>query len=80
MKRSNRLVLLIGIFLAIVAFVLSSCSLNGGGGRATATPAPHRRPPIVVAAQDIDLGATIQADDVRDDEIAVDGRPADGFS
>ena len=40
MKRSNRLVLLIGIFLAIVAFVLIILMLQGGGRGGT--PAGHR--------------------------------------
>jgi len=61
LKRSNRLILLIGVFLAVVAFVLIVILLgNGGGGGGTgntpATPAPKT---TVIAAQDIPLGAKI---------------------
>ena len=59
MKRSNRLVLLIGVFLAIVAFVGIVLVIPGGGG----TVAPSAAAPIktVVAAQDIPLGARLSA-------------------
>ncbi len=81
MKRSNRLVLLIGIFLAIVAFVLIAILLSGDGGQKTNGPTP---PPttakIVVAAQDIDLGATIQTTDVTLKEVPVDTKPTDSFT
>jgi len=59
LKRSNRLILLIGVFLAVVAFVLIVILLGGGDrGGPGATPAPS---PIstVIAAQDIPLGAAI---------------------
>lgn len=73
MKRSNRLVLLIGIFLALVAFVLIIVMLGGGGGgggsaRPTAAPTTAN---VVVATKNIDLGATIQADQVGLKEIPV---------
>jgi pilus assembly protein CpaB len=62
LKRSNRLILLIGVFLAVVAFVLIVLLLsqppkdNGGPG---ATPAPIS---TVIAAKDIALGSTITED------------------
>jgi len=60
LKRSNRLILLIGVFLAVVAFVLIVILLGSGPNRGGPgeTPAPS---PIstVIAAQDIPLGATI---------------------
>ena len=60
MKRSNRLVLLIGVFLAVVAFVGSHLSWK-------AVRANHRRRwppslPTVVATRDIPLGVAIKAD------------------
>jgi len=60
LKRSNRLILLIGVFLAVVAFVLIVILLGGNQNTTTnnanATPAPIS---TVIAAQDIPLGATI---------------------
>jgi len=59
LKRSNRLILLIGVFLAVVAFVLIVILLGGQkeqGPSSTATPQPVS---TVIAAQDIPLGATI---------------------
>ena len=60
MKRSNRLILLIGVFLAVVAFVLIVIALSGPpnpNNQGQATPPPDL--PTVIAAQDIPLGATI---------------------
>jgi pilus assembly protein CpaB len=72
LKRSNRLVLLIGIFLALVAFVLIIVMLGGGGGDGTVRPsAAPTTANVVVATKDIDLGATIQADQVGLKEIPV---------
>ena len=61
MKRSNRLVLLIGVFLAIVAFVGIVIVL--GGQTSDKNPAASAALPIktVVAAQDIPLGARLTA-------------------
>ena len=81
MKRSNRLVLLIGILLAIVAFVLIVMTLgngDGGGGDARRSKEPTTAP-VVVAAKDIDLGATIQGADVTTKDIAVDSKPVDSY-
>jgi len=61
LKRSNRLVLLIGVFLAIVAFVGIVIVLSQGdrsGGPAASAAAPIN---TVVAAQDIPLGARLTA-------------------
>ena len=80
MKRSNRLVLLIGIFLAIVAFILIVMMLGGGGGigdnRPSASPTTAK---VVVAARNIDLGATIQQPDVTTKDIPVDSKPVDSY-
>ena len=68
LKRSNRLVLLIGIFLAHRRVRPDPVMLSGGGGRySDLTPVPTTAT-IVVAAADIDLGATIQATDVTHEE------------
>jgi len=64
LKRSNRLVLLIGVFLAIVAFagilVLVRNPSTGEGGPVK----PPTTGPVVVAAEDIPLSALISADQV----------------
>jgi Flp pilus assembly protein CpaB len=65
LKRSNRLILLIGVFLAVLAFVfvvilLSGGSGDGGGGGGEAT-APPAELDTVIAARDIPLGVTVTA-------------------
>ena len=63
MKRSNRLVLLIGVFLAIVAFVLVIVTLGstpGGGDRNQ----PVTTGPVVVATTDIALSTKVRQDQV----------------
>ena len=63
MKRSNRLIFLIGIILAIVAAVgVFFLAGGGGGGRGgvaggSPTPAPVT---VVTAKQDIALGTVIE--------------------
>jgi len=63
LKRSNRLILLIGVFLAVVAFVLIVLLLGqnstGGSSNAQASPTPRS---TVIAAKDIALGVTITED------------------
>ncbi len=71
MKRSNRLVLLVGVFLAIVAFIgiiLLSQGGGGGGGGAQATPPVNVN--VVVARADIPLGVRVQANQVATQEVA----------
>ena len=63
MKRSNRLILLIGVFLAALAFVFVVILLSGGPntgptGQPTTPPAELD---TVVAARDIPLGVTVTA-------------------
>ena len=65
MKRSNRLVLLIGVFLAIVAFVgilllFQQAPTPGGGANAIPTDGP-----VVIARKDIPLSTRIRADQVE---------------
>jgi Flp pilus assembly protein CpaB len=82
LKRSNRLVLLVGIFLAVVAFILIILLLNGGGGGGGSVR-PSQAPTtaaIVVASNDIALGATIQAADVTTKDVPLDQKPTDAFT
>lgn len=81
MKRSNRLVLLIGVFLAIVAFVLVVFTLQGNGGGGTAVDDPNlREVAVVIAAKDIPLGAKIQADAVTTKNIKQVDKPTDSYT
>jgi pilus assembly protein CpaB len=70
LKRSNRLVLLIGVFLAIVAFV-GVIILSGGGGNGPAQNAPVTEGPVVVATADIPLSTKVQEDQVTIKTIAL---------
>jgi Flp pilus assembly protein CpaB len=82
LKRSNRLVLLIGIFLAIVAFVLIVLMLGngvGGGGEPRRSQEPTTAK-VVVATKDIDLGTAIQQDQVGLKEIDIAAKPADSYT
>ena len=63
MKRSNRLVLLVGVFLAIVAFVGILLTLQGSTG--DDTPPVPTTGPVVVAKADIPLSTRIRADQVE---------------
>ncbi len=80
MKRSsNRLVLLVGIFLAVVAFVLIAVMFsNGGSGISGPTAAPVTAK-VVVAAKDLALGTKITADAVGTKDVAVGDKPADSY-
>ena len=76
MKRSNRLVLLVGVFLAIVAFI-AVLFLQG-----PTTPAnePVTELDTVVAAVDIPLGARITVDQVKVIKLPIASRNATAFS
>lgn len=75
MKRSNRLVLLIGVFLAIVAFV-AILLLNRGG---PSTPPVPTDADTVIASADIPLGSRITADQVTTEKKLLTARDADAF-
>lgn len=80
MKRSNRLVLLIGIFLALVAFVLIIVLLGQGGAGGNAGPsAAPTTAKVVVALQDIALGDKIAEAQVGLKDIPIGERPATAF-
>jgi pilus assembly protein CpaB len=65
LKRSNRLVLLIGVFLAIVAFVGVIVISSGGGGNGPAATPPVEGP-VVVAIADIPLSTKVQEAQVEE--------------
>jgi Flp pilus assembly protein CpaB len=74
LKRSNRLVLLVGVFLAVVAFVgillLQGGTGGGGGGGGPEASAPTVLT-TVVAINAIPLGTTITADMVTTQDMKV---------
>jgi len=80
LKRSNRLVLLIGVFLAVIAFVGIALLLSGGGGGGGGGPTPPpTQLPTVIATRDINLGVTITQDMVTTQTIDVANRKATAF-
>jgi len=79
LKRSNRLILLIGLFLAVVAFV-GVILLTNNGTSGTGTPATPTTAKIVVAAQDIPLGTTLTAAMVATKDVPIADKPADSFA
>ena len=80
MKRTNRLVLLIGIFLAVVAFVLIVLLLSGDGTSPTSNgPTPPPPLPTVIATQDIAIGVTITEAMVTTETLPQDAREPGAF-
>jgi len=81
LKRSNRLVLLVGVFLAVVAFIAIALLLSGGPGGTTGTntPTPPTQLPTVKAVKEIALGEEVTADMLVVENVNVDGRNADAF-
>jgi Flp pilus assembly protein CpaB len=64
LKRSNRLVLLVGVFLAIVAFVGILLLSRGNTSGPEKTPVPTTGP-VVIATADIPLSTRIRADQLK---------------
>jgi pilus assembly protein CpaB len=69
LKRSNRLVLLIGVFLAIVAFVGILMLVRNPSSDTTIRPPTEG--PVVVASVDIPLSSRITADQVTVKTVAI---------
>jgi pilus assembly protein CpaB len=75
-RRTSRLVLLLGIFLAALTFVVVLL-IRPGSGPGGATPSASAPPvnlPTVIAAVDIPLGTVVTADMVREQTLPVDVR------
>ena len=81
MKRSNRLVLLIGVFLAVIAFVgiIVLIGNNPTNPTSTGTPTPPPNQATVLALKDIPLGVTITADMVTTQDLPTPNRRPDAF-
>ena len=73
MKRSNRILILVGIFLAAIAFVGVIAISNSGGPGSAASPSAtlEAKTPVVVAAKDINVGDTITTDMVTVQQVTV---------
>jgi len=81
LKRSNRLVLLIGIFLAIVAFA-GVIYVMGQNGSSPGTPdqGVPTKATIVIAVQDIPLGSKITAEMLGTKEVPIADKLPNGFA
>ena len=81
MKRSNRLLILLGVFLAVIA-MMAVVVIGGGGttGGAKATPSPTKEPTVgvVIAKVDMALGDRITADMVEVQTMTISERKALG--
>ena len=64
MKRSNRLVLLVGVFLAIIAFVGILLLARGSSTGDNQPPPPPTTGPVVIASKAIPLSTRITADEL----------------
>jgi pilus assembly protein CpaB len=71
LKRSNRLVLLVGVFLAVIAFV-GIAILLGGNNKNPDTVIVPTVLPAVIAAKDIPLGAVVTEDMLTTQDLKVD--------
>jgi Flp pilus assembly protein CpaB len=81
LKRSNRLILLIGLFLAVVAFVgvimlTGNSSSNGGTTNTGPSPSPTTAK-VVKAAVDIAAGTNVTASMVELDEVPLEAAGPD---
>lgn len=78
MKRSSRIIIILGIVLAVAAFggVLFLSSNMGSAG----TPAAPTTMKVVVAASDIPLGTTVAPALLGTREIAIADAPPDGYT
>lgn len=77
MRRTSRLVLLIGIFLAAVVFIVIAVNGIGtpnGGPAASAAPTTAD---VVIAVADIPLGKVVTQDMITKQTISIAGRDAD---
>jgi Flp pilus assembly protein CpaB len=82
LKRSNRLIMLIGFFLAAVAFVavvmLLGSGAGGGGGNEPGIDALNTT--VVVAAADVPLGTTITAVMVATQDVREADKPPGSYT
>jgi Flp pilus assembly protein CpaB len=68
-KRSNRLVIFVGVLLAILAFVGIIIVLNGSGGVGSSNATPPPRTSVLVAKVDIAIGDPVTPDKVEVQQV-----------
>lgn len=78
MKRSNRLVILVGVLLAVLAFVGVLFVLNQSGG--TTGEGPEVTATVLVATEDIEIGDEVTPDMVEAADVAPDAVVGTPFS
>jgi pilus assembly protein CpaB len=78
LKRSNRLILLIGFFLAAAAFVGVVMLLGSGGGGGT--PAEATTTTYIVAARDIPIATTVTADMIETKDVKITEMPDGAYT
>ena len=79
MRRTSRLVLLLGIFLAALTFVVVLIMGQGPTTGPTAQPSAPANVSTVVAIVEIPLGTVVTAEMFREDDLPVTSRDADAF-
>ena len=80
MKRSNRLVLLIGVFLAVIAFVGIALLLSSTNKTTEPSNLPPKELPTVLAVRDIPLGVVVTADMLDVQSRPIDQRKTSAFT
>ena len=84
MKRSNRLLILLGLLIAISASLAAAAYVSSGGGggtsnaEASATPTPEPTVEVVAAATDIPAGTQITAEMLQMKTVTISERDAYG--
>ncbi len=77
MKRSNRLILLVGVVLAAVAFIAIVFLFSGGSGGTGTTPTTPVDADTVIATVDIPLGTQIRTDMLKVQKVLLGNRASD---
>jgi pilus assembly protein CpaB len=80
LKRSNRLVLLVGVFLAVIAFVGIALLLSGNQPTGPKEPVAPKELPTVLAVRDIPLGVVVTADMLDVQTRPIDQRKTTAFT
>jgi Flp pilus assembly protein CpaB len=80
LKRSNRLVLLVGVFLAVIAFVGIALLLSGNKPSPDTTNLPPKELKTVIAVRDIPLGVVVTGDMLDDPLRPVADRKTTAFT
>ena len=80
MKRSNRLVILVGVLLAVLAFVAIVVLLNQPGTSSNGNPEEPTTVTVLVATEDIELAEPVTPDKVEEKQVDPDAVIGTGMS